>query len=100
MASATLVANQSLYRKLPYDFLTDLAPVTQLYSSNNVLVVNPKVPVATLPEFIAYIKSGKKVNYGTAGYGSSQHLAAALFNHMVGGNMVHVPYQGGAPAMT
>ena len=58
--------------------------MTQTHSSTNVLVVNPKVPVNTLPEFIAYVKSGKnKVNYGTAGHGSSQHLAGALFNHMV-----------------
>lgn len=101
VASATLLANQSIYKNLPYDFITDLAPVVQTHSSTNVLVVNTKVPVNTLPEFIAYVKSGKyKVNYGTAGHGSSQHLAAALFNHMISGNMVHVPYKGGAPAAT
>ncbi len=99
MASATLVANMNLYKNLPYNFLTDLAPVTLSYTSNNVLVVNQKVPVSNLAEFIAYVKSGKNtINYGSAGHGSSQHLAAALFNHMVGGNMVHVPYKGGAPA--
>ncbi|MGZ5125165.1 MAG: Bug family tripartite tricarboxylate transporter substrate binding protein, partial [Burkholderiales bacterium] len=97
VASATLLANRSLYKNLPYDFIADLTPVTQTHSSTNVLVVNPKVPVSTLPEFIAYVKSGKyRVNYGTAGHGSSQHLAGALFNHMVGGNMVQVPYKGGA----
>ena len=101
VASATLLANQSLYKNLPYDFIADLAPVTQTHSSTNVLVVNPKVPVNSLAEFIAYIKSGKnKVNYGTAGMGSSQHLAGALFNHMASGNMVQVPYKGGAPAVT
>jgi tripartite-type tricarboxylate transporter receptor subunit TctC len=64
-------------------------------------VVGRNVPVANLGEFIAYVKSGRNtIRYGTAGHGSSQHLAAALFNHMVGGNMVHVPYKGGAPAMT
>jgi tripartite-type tricarboxylate transporter receptor subunit TctC len=100
MASATLVANMNLYKNLPYNFLTDLAPVTQSYNSNNVLVVNQKVLVGNLAEFIAYVKSGKHtINYGSAGHGSSQHLAAALFNHMVGGNMVHVPYKGGAPAV-
>jgi tripartite-type tricarboxylate transporter receptor subunit TctC len=100
-ASATLVANMNLYKNLPYDFLRDLTPVTQTYSSNNVLVVNLKVPVSNLAEFIAYVKAGKAtVHYGSAGHGSSQHLAAALFNHMVGGNMVHVPYKGGAPAVT
>lgn len=100
MASATLVANMNLYKNLPYNFLTDLAPVTQSYNSNNVLVINQKVPVANLAEFIAYVKSGKNaVNYGSAGHGSSQHLAGALFNNMVAGNMVHVPYKGGAPAV-
>jgi tripartite-type tricarboxylate transporter receptor subunit TctC len=99
VASATLVANMNIYKNLPYNFLTDLAPITQTHTSNNVLVVNPKVPVNNLAEFIAYVKSGKNtINYGSAGHGSSQHLAAALFNHMVGGNMVHVPYKGGAPA--
>lgn len=99
-ASATLVANMNLYKNLPYDFIKDLAPVTQAYFSTNVLVVSRKVPVNNLSEFIAYVKSGKAtVHYGTAGHGSSQHLAAALFNQMVGGNMVHVPYKGGAPAM-
>jgi tripartite-type tricarboxylate transporter receptor subunit TctC len=101
VASATLVANMSLYKNLPYDFIADLAPVVQTHSSTNVLVVSQKVPVNSLPEFIAYVKSGKyAVNYGTAGHGSSQHLAAALFHHMVGGKMVHVPYKGGAPAVT
>ncbi len=99
-ATATLVANMSLYKNLPYDFVADLTPISQTYSSNNVLVVNPKLPVSNLAEFIAYVKSGKYVvNYGSAGHGSSQHLAAALFNHMVAGNMVHVPYKGGAPAV-
>jgi tripartite-type tricarboxylate transporter receptor subunit TctC len=91
----------SLYKNLPYDFIRDLAPVSQMYFSTNVLVVNRKVPVNNLAEFIAYVKDGKNtVHYGTAGHGSSQHLAAALFNQMAGGNMVHVPYKGGAPAIT
>ncbi len=101
VGGATLVANMSLFKNLPYDFIADLTPVVQTHSSTNVLVVNQKVPVSNTPEFIAYVKSGKyRVNYGTAGHGSSQHLAGALFNHMVGGNMVMVPYKGGAPAVT
>jgi tripartite-type tricarboxylate transporter receptor subunit TctC len=64
-----------------------------------VLVVSPSLPVSNLAEFIAVVKSGQPtVNYGTAGHGSSQHLAGALFNHMVGGKMVHITYKGGAPA--
>jgi tripartite-type tricarboxylate transporter receptor subunit TctC len=99
MATSTHVTNMSLYRNLPYDFVQDLAPVGQVAFIPNVLVVAPNLPVGNLAEFIAYVKSGKHpVNYGTAGNGSSQHLSAALFNSMVAGHMVHVPYKGGAPA--
>jgi len=100
VSTATLVANMSLYKNLRYDFVRDLTPVSQTFSSSNVLVVSPNLPVANLAEFIALVKSGQKVTYGTAGHGSSQHLAAALFNNMVAGNMLHVPYKGGAPATT
>jgi len=96
VGGATHVANMSLYKNLPYDFMADLTPVVQTHSSNNVLVVNQKVPVSSLPEFIAYVKSGKyPVNYGSGGHGSSQHLAAALFNHMIGGNIVPCPTRAG-----
>jgi tripartite-type tricarboxylate transporter receptor subunit TctC len=99
MATSTHVTNMSLYKNLPYDFVQDLTPVSQTAFIPNVLVVGPNIPVVNLAEFIAYVKSGKyAVNYGTAGNGSSQHLSSALFNSMVGGNMVHVPYKGGAPA--
>jgi tripartite-type tricarboxylate transporter receptor subunit TctC len=99
MATSTHVTNMSLYKNLPYDFVQDLTPVSQTAFIPNVLVVGPNLPVSNLAEFIAYVKSGKYVvNYGTAGNGSSQHLSSALFNSMVAGNMVHVPYKGGAPA--
>ena len=99
MATSTHVTNMSLYKNLPYDFVQDLAPVSQTAFIPNVLVVGTNLPVGNLAEFIAYVKSGKyPVNYGTAGNGSSQHLSSALFNSMVQGNMVHVPYKGGAPA--
>lgn len=100
MATATLATNVSLYKSLRYDFVRDFAPVSQAYSSANVLVVSPSLPVANLADFVAYVKSGQKVNYGSGGHGTSQHLAAALFNNMVGGSMVHVAYKGGAPATT
>ena len=99
MATSTHATNPSLYKSLPYDFAQDFAPVSQVTFIPNLLVVNPGIPAASLAEFIAYVKSGRHaVNYGSAGNGSSQHLSAALFNSMVGGNMVHVPYKGGAPA--
>jgi tripartite-type tricarboxylate transporter receptor subunit TctC len=99
VSGATMAANMSLYSNLRYDFLRDFVHVSQTFASSNVLVVSPSVPAANLAEFIALVKSGQPtVNYGTAGHGSSQHLAGALFNHMVGGKMVHVAYKGGAPA--
>ena len=99
MATSTHVTNMSLYQSMPYDFVRDLAPVAQITFIPNVLVVGASLPVNNLAEFIAYVKSGKvPVNYGTAGNGSSQHLSSALFNSMVSGSMVHVPYKGGAPA--
>jgi len=98
VSTATLATNVSLYKNLPYDFVRDFAHVSQVFSSANVLVVSPSLPVANLADFIAYVKSGRKVLYGSGGHGTSQHLGAAMFNSMVGGNMVHVPYKGGAPA--
>ena len=101
MATSSLATNMSLYKNLPYDFVRDLAPVSQIAFIPNVLVVGLGVPAGNLAEFIAHLKSGKStVNYGSAGNGSSQHLSGALFNSMVGANMVHIPYKGGAPANT
>ncbi|HKA41129.1 MAG TPA: tripartite tricarboxylate transporter substrate binding protein [Burkholderiales bacterium] len=99
ISSTTLLVNMYIQKNPRYDYVKELAPVTQTNWSTNVLVVNPSVPAATLPEFIAHVKGGARVTYGTAGHGSSQHLAGALFNNMVKGNMLQVPYKGGAPAM-
>ncbi len=99
VSGATMAANMSLYRNLRYDFMRDFSHVTQTFSSANVLVVSPSLPVNNLAEFLAHVKSGKhRVIYGSGGVGTSQHLAAALFNHMAPANMTHVPYKGGAPA--
>jgi tripartite-type tricarboxylate transporter receptor subunit TctC len=99
MATSTHATNISLYKNLPYDFVQDLAPVAQITFIPNVLVVGPSIAAGNLAEFIDYVKSGKSpVTYGSAGNGSSQHLSGALFNSMVAGEMVHVPYKGGAPA--
>jgi tripartite-type tricarboxylate transporter receptor subunit TctC len=99
VSGATMAANMSLYRNLRYDFMRDFSHVSQTFSSSNVLVVSPNLPVKNLAEFIAHVKKGAQpVTYGSGGVGTSQHLAAALFNHMVAGNMTHVPYKGGAPA--
>ena len=99
ISSTTLLVNMFIQKSPSYDYVKDLAPVTQVHWSTNVLVVGPSVPASTLTDFIAHVKSGARVTYGTAGHGSSQHLAGALFSNMVKGNMVQVPYKGGAPAM-
>jgi len=92
-------AAKRLYRDLPYDLKRDFVPVAQVVSFPNVLVVGTDFPAKTLEEFVDYV-AGKKgtVNYGSAGNGSSHHLATALFNRMVHGDMTHVPFKGGGPA--
>jgi tripartite-type tricarboxylate transporter receptor subunit TctC len=99
VATSTLATNATLYKGLRYDLRTDLVPVSQLLYIPNVLVVGNDVPAKTLAEFIAYARANKgKLNFGSAGNGSSQHLSAALFMKMAQIEMVHVPYKGGAPA--
>lgn len=105
MATSSHVTNRTLYKSLPYDFVQDLAPVSRVAFIPNMLVVNPSnIRVNTLAEFIKYVKdtgnpSNKaRLNYGTGGNGTSHHLATALFSSMVGVEMEHVPYKGGAPA--
>jgi tripartite-type tricarboxylate transporter receptor subunit TctC len=97
MATSTLAANMTLYKNMSFDIQKDLAPVSQISFIPNVLMVNQDLPVKTLGEFVTLVRQ-KEVNYGSAGNGTSQHLSGALFNSMVHGKMVHVPYKGGAPA--
>ena len=93
--------NASLYEKLDFNFIRDIAPVAELVRSPLVLIVNPSVPSKTVPEFIAYAKANPgKLNFASAGNGTSEHLAGELFKMMTGADMVHVPFRGGAPAMT
>ncbi|MBY0318429.1 MAG: tripartite tricarboxylate transporter substrate binding protein [Reyranella sp.] len=92
--------NSALYSNLSFDFVKDIAPVIYLARLAYVVVVNPSVPAATLPEFIAYAKANPgKINYGSAGQGTPQNIACELFKMMTGVNLVHVPYKGGAPAV-
>jgi tripartite-type tricarboxylate transporter receptor subunit TctC len=98
VASAT---NATLYNKLNYNFLRDIAPVAGIVRIPNTLVVHPSVPAKTLPELVAYAKGNPgKLNMASAGNGSAPHLAGELFKMMANVNMVHVPYRGAAPAMT
>src|SRR5207248_11470404 len=93
--------NASLYEKLNHNFARDIAPVGGINRFPNVMEVNPSVPVKTVPEFIAYAKANPgKLNMASSGAGSTIHVSGELFKMMTGINMVHVPYRGGAPALT
>ena len=97
LANAT---NATLYDKLNYDFIRDVAPVAGIIRVPNVMEVNPAVPVKTVPEFIAYTKANPgKINMASAGNGSPPHVAGELFKMMAGVNMQHVPYRGGGAAL-
>jgi tripartite-type tricarboxylate transporter receptor subunit TctC len=100
MATIAHAIAPALYKHLPYDFTKDLDPVGLVASTPNVLIVNPAVPARNVKELIAYIKANPgKVNYGSAGPGSTEHLAGELFRSLTGTQIVHVPYKGGAPMM-
>jgi tripartite-type tricarboxylate transporter receptor subunit TctC len=87
--------NATLYDKLSFDFIRDIAPVASLSRKPGVLAVNPSVPAKTVPEFIAYAKAYPgKINVASGGIGSLPHVAAEFFKFMTGVNMVHVPYRG------
>ena len=93
--------NATLYDKLNFVFLRDIAPVASINREPNVLVVHPSVPAKTVPEFIVYAKANPgKISMGSAGNGTVSHVAGELFKMMAGVDMVHVPYRGGAPALT
>jgi tripartite-type tricarboxylate transporter receptor subunit TctC len=102
MELATVNAiNASLYQNLNYDFVRDIALVAGFSQGPAVMEVNPKVPAATLPEFIAYAKANPgKINLGSAGIGTPQHVIGELFKMLTGTDMVHVPYHGSAPELT
>jgi tripartite-type tricarboxylate transporter receptor subunit TctC len=88
--------NATLYKKLNYDFIRDIAPVASIGGGPYVMVVNPSVPAKTVPEFVAYAKANSgKVNMGSSGHGSVSHVFGELFKMMTGINLVHIPYRGG-----
>src|SRR6266853_944092 len=92
--------NATLYEKLNFVFLRDIAPVASIGRAPLIMEVHPSVPVKTLPEFIAYAKANPgKINYASAGMGTPQHVSAELLKILTGINMVHVPYRGAAPAL-
>ena len=92
--------NATLYQRLPFNFIRDIAPVASIDRLPLVMEVNPSFPAKTVPEFLAFAKANPgKVNYATSGVGSSQHAAGELFKFMTGIDMVHVPYRGAALAI-
>jgi len=93
--------NATLYDKLNFDFIRDIVPVAGIMRTPLVMEVNPSFPAKTVAEFIAYTKANPgKINMASAGNGTSGHVAGELFKMMTGINMLHVPYRGGAPAIT
>jgi len=97
-SSLSIIPN--MYKKLPFDPVRDLAPITTLIVYPNLVVVHPSVPVKSLSEFIALAKAKPGVlNYVSGGVGTGTHLGAELFKSMAGVNIVHVPYKGGGPAL-
>ena len=101
LATVPNAVNASLYEKLGFNFIRDIAPVAGIIRVPMVILLNPSVPAKTLPEFISYAKANpEKVNMASAGNGSAPHMAGELFKLMAGVNLVHVPYRGQGPALS
>jgi len=100
LVSPSNAVNATLYDKLNFNFIRDIAPVGGITRVANVMVVNPSFPAMTVPEFIAYAKANPdRINMASGGTGSSNHISGELFKLLAGVKMVHVPYRGGSPAL-
>src|SRR6266705_4272478 len=101
VVGSTAAINATLFETLNYNFIRDVAPVASIIRVPHVMQVNPSLPVATVPEFIAYAKANPgKISMGSGGNGSPAHVIGEHFKMMTGVNLVHVQYRGGAPALT
>jgi tripartite-type tricarboxylate transporter receptor subunit TctC len=101
LAYSANAINATLYDKLNFNFIRDIAPVGAINREPLVMLVNPSFPAKTVPEFIAYAKANPgKINFASGGNGTPPHVSGELFKMMTGVNLVHVPYRGGAPALT
>ncbi len=99
-AAGQIVVNPGLYKHMSFDPAKDLVPITQLQVEHNLMVVNPKIPVKTVGEFIAYAKAHPDgISFASPGIGSPAHLAGELMNKMAGLKMQHIPYKGSGPAL-
>ncbi len=95
VVSGVNAVNATLYEKLNFNFMRDIAPVASICGVPDVMVVNPSIPAKTVPEFIAYAKANPgKINMASAGNGSASHVTGELFKMMTGVDLVHVPYRG------
>ena len=101
IANVSLIVNPYLYPKIPYDPLKDFIPITMVNSAPLLLVVHPSIAAKSVTELIAYAKAHPgRLNYGSGGLGTTPYLAAELFKSLSGIDVVHVPYKGGAPALS
>jgi tripartite-type tricarboxylate transporter receptor subunit TctC len=101
LGGAVNAVNASLFEKLNFSFINDLAPVAGVFRFPNVMTVHATFPTRTVLQFIAYAKANPgKLNHGSSGRGTTQHLAGELFKMMTGVSFVHVPYRGASPALT
>ena len=101
MVGSTNANNATLYEKLNFNFIRDIAPVASIIRETIVMLVNPSLPAKTLPEFVAYAKANPgKINFASGGNGTPGHVVGELFKMMTGVNLVHVPYRGGALAVS
>jgi tripartite-type tricarboxylate transporter receptor subunit TctC len=101
LASTPNTINATLYGKLNFNFIRDMAPVASIIRNALVIVVHPSLPAKTVPEFIAYAKANpRKLNMASPGNGTPNHVSGELFNMMTGVEIVHVPYRSGGPALT
>jgi tripartite-type tricarboxylate transporter receptor subunit TctC len=98
-STGTILAVASQSKERPYDVRRDLMPISMMAAPPYILVVNPKLPVTTTAELIAYGKANK-LSYGSSGIGAGTHLSGALFARMAGIDLLHVPYRGSGPAVT
>jgi tripartite-type tricarboxylate transporter receptor subunit TctC len=101
LGGAVNAINATLLEKLSFDFVRDIVPISGVVQFSNVMTVGPSFPAKTVPEFIAYAKANpNKINHGSSGNGTTQHLAGELFKMMTGVSFAHVPYRGASQAIT
>jgi tripartite-type tricarboxylate transporter receptor subunit TctC len=101
LAGTPNTINATLYDKLNFNFIRDIAPIAGIVRFPLVMAVHPSVPAKTVPEFIAHAKANPgKINMASGGIGATPHVAGELFQMMTGVRMIHVPYRGAAPALT